>query len=185
MGLVCLRERVRRGCLARFFRWGRKLLRAKAMAEKMSGERRWARDALHCGYPFDRFAFRRGQPMFSFVRTSALVALCSVSLGAQTRVVTQAEVDRITREAILIDTHDDVPSKTVDGYDIATPNKGGQTDLARMKGFSGGGVFCGVCGGGVCEWEPFGEPGAGDDRYGADGCDWEASGGVCVCDDGG
>ena len=55
--------------------------------------------------------------------------------------VTQAEVDRITREAILIDTHDDVPSKTVDGYDIATPNKTGQTDLPRMKGFLGAEFF--------------------------------------------
>jgi membrane dipeptidase len=55
--------------------------------------------------------------------------------------VTQAQVDRITREAILIDTHDDVPSKTVDGYDIATPNKIGQTDLPRMKGFLGAEFF--------------------------------------------
>jgi membrane dipeptidase len=49
--------------------------------------------------------------------------------------VTQAEVDRITRDAILIDTHNDITSQTVEGYDIATPNKRGQTDLARMKGF--------------------------------------------------
>ncbi len=49
--------------------------------------------------------------------------------------VTQAEVDRITRDAILIDTHNDVTSLTVEGYDIAKPNAHGQTDLARMKGF--------------------------------------------------
>jgi len=55
--------------------------------------------------------------------------------------VTQAEVDRITRDAILIDTHDDVTSRTVDGYDIATPNKRGQTDLPRMKGFLGAEFF--------------------------------------------
>ena len=55
--------------------------------------------------------------------------------------VTQAEVDKITREAILIDTHDDVTSRTVDGYDIATPNTRGQTDLARMKGFLGAEFF--------------------------------------------
>jgi membrane dipeptidase len=66
------------------------------------------------------------------------------TIGAQTariKPVTQAEVDRITRDAILIDTHDDVTSKTVTGYDIATPNKGGQTDLARMKGFLGAEFF--------------------------------------------
>ncbi len=61
--------------------------------------------------------------------------------AARTKPVTQAEVDRITRDAILIDTHDDVTSKTVMGYDIATPNKTGQTDLARMKGYLGAEFF--------------------------------------------
>ena len=78
-------------------------------------------------------------------RSSALLlALLAVPVAAQTprtKPVTQAEVDKITREAILIDTHDDVPSKTVTGYDIATPNKTGQTDLARMKGFLGAEFF--------------------------------------------
>jgi membrane dipeptidase len=77
----------------------------------------------------------------------AIALSSTVTLNAQsTRTppkapVTQAQVDRITREAILIDTHDDVPSKTVDGYDIATPNKTGQTDLPRMKGFLGAEFF--------------------------------------------
>ncbi len=53
-------------------------------------------------------------------------------LVAQHR-VTDAEVAEVGRTVILIDTHDDVTSKTVDGYDIATPNRGGNTDLARMK----------------------------------------------------
>src|SRR5579875_885372 len=75
---------------------------------------------------------------------AALVVLVGISGAAQqprTKPVTQAEVDKITREAILIDTHNDVPSKTVDGYDIATPNKKGQTDLPRMKGFLGAEFF--------------------------------------------
>ena len=76
----------------------------------------------------------------------ALVALQLTTLAQSPRTppktpVTQAQVDRITREAILIDTHDDIPSKTVDGYDIATPNKAGQTDLPRMKGFLGAEFF--------------------------------------------
>lgn len=58
-----------------------------------------------------------------------------------TKPVTQAQVDRITREAILIDTHDDVTSLTVTGYDISKPNKSGQTDLPRMKGFLGAEFF--------------------------------------------
>jgi len=69
------------------------------------------------------------------------LTLSSVAQKPRTKPVTQAEVDKITRDAILIDTHDDVPSKTVDGYDIATPNTKGQTDLARMKGFLGAEFF--------------------------------------------
>lgn len=74
----------------------------------------------------------------------ALVTSTVCSVGAQKsrkKPVTDAEVARITRGAILIDTHDDVPSKTIDGYDIGTPNKAGQTDLPRMKGFLGAEFF--------------------------------------------
>ncbi len=67
--------------------------------------------------------------------------LAATTQAQQTRKVTQAEVDKITKSAILIDTHDDVTSKTVTGYDIATPNKGGSTDLPRMKGFLGAEFF--------------------------------------------
>ena len=71
----------------------------------------------------------------------ATLTLLALPLTAQQRKVTQAEVDRITKEAILIDTHNDVTSLTVTGYDIATPNKSGQTDLGRMKGFLGAEFF--------------------------------------------
>jgi membrane dipeptidase len=79
----------------------------------------------------------------------ALILIAPAAFAQQpraprTKPVTQAEVDKITREAILIDTHDDVTSRTVEGYDIATPNKRGQTDLARMKGFLGAEFFA-VC----------------------------------------
>ena len=74
-----------------------------------------------------------------------LAAACLVPpltlLAQQSRTVTQAEVDRVTREAILIDTHDDVTSLTVKGYDIGSPNRKGQTDLPRMKGFLGAEFF--------------------------------------------
>jgi len=58
----------------------------------------------------------------------------------RTSPVTQAEVDAITRDAILIDTHDDVPSKTVSGYDIGTHNPA-ETDLPRMRGYLGAEFF--------------------------------------------
>ena len=77
-------------------------------------------------------------------RICTLVATAALTLpliAQQPHKVTQAEVDRITREAILIDTHNDVTSSTVSGYDIATPNKSGETDLPRMKGFLGAEFF--------------------------------------------
>ena len=78
------------------------------------------------------------------LRHVLLVMGLSISLSAvaqRTTPVTQAEVDAITRDAILIDTHNDVPSLTVDGYDIATPNTKGMTDLPRMRGYLGAEFF--------------------------------------------
>ena len=60
--------------------------------------------------------------------------------------VTDAEVDQVTHEAILIDTHNDVPSKTVDGYNIATRNPRGQTDLPSMRGVLGAEFFAAYVG---------------------------------------
>lgn len=71
---------------------------------------------------------------FSFrpLTLSALLFLTPLCAVAQKK-VTDAEIKAIEDSAILIDTHNDVTSKTVAGYDIATPNKTGNTDLLRMK----------------------------------------------------
>jgi len=71
-----------------------------------------------------------------FVAISSAVAQ-SAAPKPRTSVVSDAEVERVTREAILIDTHNDVPTQIMDdNYDIGTPMlKGRQTDLAHMKGF--------------------------------------------------
>jgi len=79
--------------------------------------------------------------VLSVLAVTLAVASPLLAQTPRTKPVTQAEVDKITREAILIDTHDDVTSETVEGYDIATPNKRGQTDLPRMKGFLGAEFF--------------------------------------------
>ena len=76
----------------------------------------------------------------SFAAASLLLAIPSHAQTPRTKPVTQAEVDAITRDAILIDTHNDVPSNTINGYDIATPSKN-ETDLPRMKGFLGAEFF--------------------------------------------
>jgi membrane dipeptidase len=95
---------------------------------------------------FRKALFLKGHPLrrFRSLAAAAFFSAAVLPVAAQTprtKPVTDAEVASITRDAILIDTHDDITSKTVDGYDIATPNKRGQTDLARMKGFLGAEFF--------------------------------------------
>jgi len=74
-------------------------------------------------------AIERGYCLGRMVGVAAgLVAVLGTGvLGAQNasakHTVTDAAVARITRDAILIDTHNDVTSKTVSGYDIATPKR--------------------------------------------------------------
>ena len=53
--------------------------------------------------------------------------------GAQQRAVSDAEVMRVHRSALLIDTHNDVPSRTVEGFDIGSHTGTGHTDIARLK----------------------------------------------------
>jgi len=52
---------------------------------------------------------------------------------AQTRTVTDAEVQKIHKSALLIDTHNDITSRTVDGYDIGTAKNDGHTNLTALK----------------------------------------------------
>jgi membrane dipeptidase len=52
---------------------------------------------------------------------------------AQTKTVTDAEVMRVHRAALLIDTHNDVPSRTVEGFDIGPRAASGHTDISRLK----------------------------------------------------
>jgi membrane dipeptidase len=62
-----------------------------------------------------------------------LVLAASASLFAQTRQVSDAEVMRVHRSVLLIDTHNDVPSRTVDGFDIGPRASDGHTDIVRLK----------------------------------------------------
>ena len=67
--------------------------------------------------------------------TSALTAALAFAQapGRKKRSVTDAEVQRVHRSAILIDTHNDVTSATVAGLDLGKPNTDHMTDLPRMK----------------------------------------------------
>jgi membrane dipeptidase len=62
---------------------------------------------------------------------AAAILVCVAS--AQTRTVTDAEVMRVHRSALLIDTHNDVPWRVVDGFDIGANDGTGHTDIARLK----------------------------------------------------
>jgi membrane dipeptidase len=53
--------------------------------------------------------------------------------GRKKRTVTDDEVMRVHKSAILIDTHNDVTSSTVAGLDIGKPNTDHMTDIPRMK----------------------------------------------------
>ncbi len=69
---------------------------------------------------------------------AAAVVVCAM---AQTGGRFDREVEELRRSAILIDTHNDVPSRTVDGFDIGLHNKSGHTDTARLRAGGVGAVF--------------------------------------------
>lgn len=57
------------------------------------------------------------------------------------RKVTDAEVGKAQRSVILIDTHNDVTSKTVEGFDIGKAAADGHTDVPRLREGGVGAVF--------------------------------------------
>jgi membrane dipeptidase len=60
-------------------------------------------------------------------------ALLPLLLCGQPRTVTDQEVRRVHDSTLLIDTHNDVTSRTVDGFDFDQRAQDGQTDLPRMR----------------------------------------------------
>src|ERR1051325_11174711 len=72
------------------------------------------------------------------MRTRLLLALVTIMFAsaqskAQNKSVSDAEVMRVHRSTLLIDTHNDVPSRTVEGFDIGSRTGTGHTDIARLK----------------------------------------------------
>src|SRR5579872_5405624 len=69
------------------------------------------------------------------MKIPALLLFAAVAFS-QTRTVTDAEVIRVHKSALLIDTHNDVTSRTVEGFDIGernTSDRPTHTDLPRMR----------------------------------------------------
>jgi membrane dipeptidase len=76
-----------------------------------------------------------------WVVAGTILAAAALVLG-QARRVTDAEVERVHRAALLIDTHNDTPwSMTDTGFDIGSNKGEWHTDLPRLKAGGVGGVF--------------------------------------------
>jgi membrane dipeptidase len=72
------------------------------------------------------------------MRILCVLAVLALVCPAQTRSVTDAEVQRIHRSMLLIDTHNDITSRTVggygmDGYDIGKNKNDGHTNAAALR----------------------------------------------------
>jgi membrane dipeptidase len=70
-----------------------------------------------------------------------LLVLAAMTVFAQNRSISEAEVMRVHRSALLIDTHNDLPTRTVDGFDVGSRARDGHTDIARLKEGGVGATF--------------------------------------------
>jgi membrane dipeptidase len=74
----------------------------------------------------------------------AILSIC-VSLAALAQPkVSDEEVMRVHRSALLIDTHNDITSRTVEGFDIGAASTTTHTDLARLRAGGVGAQFFAV-----------------------------------------
>jgi membrane dipeptidase len=67
------------------------------------------------------------------IRYIILIGILSTMVFAQKRHVTDAEVARVQKSVLLIDTHNDITSATVDGLDIGKPSTTTNTDIPRLR----------------------------------------------------
>jgi membrane dipeptidase len=86
----------------------------------------------------DFFMLRYIRCYIQEMRTLCGLAALALVCMAQTSSVTDAEVRRIHASMLLIDTHNDITSRTVggygmDGYDIGKNKKDGHTNVAALK----------------------------------------------------
>ena len=75
------------------------------------------------------------------MRFALLAPALACVVFAQSRQISDAEVLRVHRSALIIDTHNDVPMKTVKGYNIGEPAPKGSTDIPRLKAGNVGATF--------------------------------------------
>ncbi len=80
------------------------------------------------------------------MRFVAILALgaCAVSAQAPKRLITDAEVKKVHKSTLFIDTHNDVTSRTVTGFDIGKAANDGHTDIVRYRAGGFGAQFFAV-----------------------------------------
>src|ERR1700726_699196 len=61
-----------------------------------------------------------------------VTAVLTIATG-QTRKISDAEVQKVHKSALLIDTHNDITSRTVQGYDIGKAKDDGHTNLNGLR----------------------------------------------------
>jgi membrane dipeptidase len=76
--------------------------------------------------------------------TAVLMLAAALPAQAPKRTVTDAEVRRAHQRALLIDTHNDVTSRTVTGFDIGKAANDGHTDIIRYRAGGFGAQFFAV-----------------------------------------
>lgn len=69
------------------------------------------------------------------------LALPLTFASAQTHAVSESEVERVQRSSLLIDTHNDITSATVDGFDICATSPEHMTDCERLRQGGVGATF--------------------------------------------
>src|SRR4029077_10464948 len=90
-------------------------------------------------------ATRYSHAMSFYPRSSAFICGLIVFLVvAAAQTPTDAEVQKIHKPALLIDTHNDITSRTVDGYDIGKATNDGHTNLTALREGNVGGQFFAV-----------------------------------------
>ena len=74
----------------------------------------------------------------------SLLATAALLAGAQNYAPADADVKRIHSSTLLIDTHNDITSRTVEGYDIGKAKNDGHTNVTSLKEGGVGGQFFAV-----------------------------------------
>lgn len=75
---------------------------------------------------------------------TVLLGVCAITAQAPKRAVTEAEVRRVHKSALVLDTHNDVTSRTVSGFDIGKAAGDGHTDIVRYRAGGFGAQFFAV-----------------------------------------